>query len=81
MISRRRNIGEHIAREAELRDAYGDTVARTVITDLGARQDAHSERKKMHDFRGGKALTLQVAYDDLLDELNLLPAQKQGKGA
>ena len=81
VISRRRNIGEHIAREAELRDAYGDTVARTVITDLGARQDAHSERKKMHDFRGGKALTLQVAYDDLLDELNLLPAQKQGKGA
>lgn len=81
VIGRRRNTGEHIAREAELRDAYGDTVARTMIPELAARQDAHSERKKIHDFRGGKAVALRVAYDDLLDELGLVPSREDVKGA
>lgn len=81
VIGRRRNTGEHIAREAELRSAYGDTVARTMIPELAARQDAHSERKKIHDFRGGKAVALQVAYNDLLDELNLVPTSEHVKGA
>lgn len=71
IISRRQNKGEHIDRERELREAYGDLVARTVIPDLGARQDAHSAEVPIHEFRGGKALSLQVAYDDLLDELGI----------
>jgi len=45
--------------------------ARTVIPDLGARQDAHSAEVPMHQFRGGRSLSLQVAYDDLLDELGI----------
>lgn len=71
IISRRQNKGEHIDRERELREAYGDLVARTVIPDLGARQDAHSAEVPMHKFKGGRALSLQVAYDDLLDELGI----------
>lgn len=71
IVSRRQNKGEHIDRERELRDAYGDLVARTVIPDLGARQDAHSAEVPMHQFRGGRSLSLQVAYDDLLDELGI----------
>ena len=71
IISRRQNKGEHIDRERELRDAYGDLVARTVIPDLGARQDAHSAEGPMHKFKRGRALSLQVAYDDLLDELGI----------
>lgn len=71
IVSRRQNKGEHIDRERELRDAYGDLVARTVIPDLGARQDAHSAEVPMHQFRGGRSLSLQVAYDDLLNELGI----------
>jgi cellulose biosynthesis protein BcsQ len=71
IVSRRRATGEHIDRERELREAYGDLVARTVIPDLGARQDAHSAETPMHKFRGGKSLSLQVAYNDLLDELGI----------
>ncbi|MBF6138253.1 ParA family protein [Nocardia otitidiscaviarum] len=80
VVSRRRNVAEHNYRESELRTAYGTLgdgnrglVARTVIPDLAARQDAHSESKPMHLFRGGKALALQVAYTDLAKELGLLP--------
>lgn len=71
IISRRQNKGEHIDRERELRAAYGGLVANTVIPDLGARQDAHSAEVPMHKYRGGRALSLQVAYDDLLDELGI----------
>lgn len=51
-MSRRQNKGEHIDREKELREAYGDLVARTVIPDLAARQDAHSAEQPIHQFRG-----------------------------
>jgi|SRR5271166_481524 len=71
IISRRQNKGEHIDRERELRAAYGDLVAHTVIPDLGARQDAHSAEMPIHKYRGGKSLSLQVAYDDLLNELGI----------
>lgn len=71
IVSRRQNKGEHIFRERELRDAYGELVARTVIPDLAARQDAHSAEVPIHQFRGGRALSLQVAYDDLLNELGI----------
>jgi len=71
IISRRQNKGEHIDRERELRAAYGDLVAHTVIPDLGARQDAHSAEVPIHKYRGGRSLSLQVAYDDLLNELGI----------
>ncbi|ACY23996.1 Cobyrinic acid ac-diamide synthase (plasmid) [Gordonia bronchialis DSM 43247] len=71
VISRRRKTGEHQFRETELRAAYGDLVARTVIPELAARQDAHSAHTPIHKFRGGKALALQLAYTDLLAELDL----------
>lgn len=71
IVSRRQNKGEHIDREAELRQAYGDLVARTVIPDLAARQDAHSTETPIHKFRGGRSLTLQLAYSELLDELGI----------
>lgn len=51
IISRRQNKGEHIDRERELRTAYGDLVAKTVIPDLGARQDAHSAELPIHKYR------------------------------
>lgn len=81
VISQRRNTGEHNFREAELRSYWGTLgnasglVARTVIPALAARQDAHSSRKPIHEFRGGNAMALQVSHDDLAVELGLL----QGK--
>lgn len=82
VISKRKARGEHISREPELRAAYGTLgdgngglVARTVIPDLGAREDAHSAALPIHRFRGGKSLTLQVAYTDLAAELDLLPSE------
>lgn len=71
IVNRRRSTKEHEWREAELRQAYGDAVARTVIPELTARQDAHSEQVPIHKFARGKARTLQWAYLDLLDELPL----------
>lgn len=77
VLSRRRNTGEHIFREQELRDSYGDLVARTIIPELAARQDAHSLRQPIHQFRGGRALSLQTAYSDLLTELAILSGGTQ----
>lgn len=71
VLSRKRTTGEHRFREAELRDTYGDLVARTAIPELSARQDAHSTHTPIHKFSGGKALALQVAYTDLLSELSI----------
>ncbi|MGY4103791.1 ParA family protein [Nocardia sp. R16R-3T] len=80
VVSKRKARGEHNSREPELRTAYGTLgdgngglVARTVIPDLGAREDADSASVPMHQFRGGKAIALQVAYTDLATELGLLP--------
>lgn len=81
VISRRRNNGEHIFRESELRAAYGDLVAKTVIHELAARQDAHSAQMRMHEYRGGKSLALQVAYTDLLAELPIELPIKIGERA
>lgn len=69
VISKRKNNGEQNFREDELRSAYGSLVASTVIPELAARQDAHSMAMPIHQFKGGKSLTLQVAYSDLLDEI------------
>lgn len=69
VLSRKRATGEHQFRERELRDTYGDLVAKTAIPELTARQDAHSSHTPIHKFAGGKALALQVAYTDLLSEL------------
>ncbi len=69
IVSKRKNNGEQNFREAELREAYGAVVAKTVIPELAARQDAHSMAMPIHQFRGGRALTLQVAYSDLLAEI------------
>lgn len=71
VISRKRNTGEHTFREQELRAAYGDLVASTSIPELAARQDAHSAHTPIHKYRGGRSLALQLAYSDLIDELNL----------
>ncbi len=71
VLSRKRKTGEHQFRERELRDTYGDLVAKTSIPELTARQDAHSSHTPIHSFTGGKALALQVAYTDLLAELAL----------
>lgn len=69
VLSRKRTTGEHKFRESELRETYGDLVAKTAIPELAARQDAHSTHTPIHKFAGGKALALQVAYTDLLSEL------------
>lgn len=69
VINRWRGVNEHRARETELREVFGPLVATTKIPELVARQDAHSARTPIHDWRGGRALSLQVAYDDLLTEL------------
>ena len=60
---------EHRVRETELRNAFGDLIARTMIPQLAARQDAHFAQTAIHQFRGGRAMTLQLAYDELLTEL------------
>eukprot|EP01133_Synstelium_polycarpum_P026605 gene26605-31997_t len=72
VISRKRSTGEHEFRESELRETYGSLVAKTSIPELAARQDAHSNRTPIHQFKGGKALTLQLAYSDLLAELPIV---------
>ncbi|WP_216915209.1 ParA family protein [Nocardia noduli] len=77
VVSKHRGIGEHAFRETELRESYGTygqggKVCRTVVPDLAARQDAHSARTPIHGFRGGKSLSLQVAYTDLAVELGLV---------
>ncbi|WP_231983016.1 ParA family protein [Nocardia sp. 852002-20019_SCH5090214] len=75
VVSKHRGIGEHLFRESELRGAYGTygrdggKVCRTTIPDYAARQDAHSARLPIHQFRGGKSLSLQIAYTDLAAEL------------
>lgn len=69
VLSRKRTTGEHQWRERELREAYGPLVANTAIPELAARQDAHSAHTPIHQFKGGRSLSLQVAYNDLLDEL------------
>lgn len=70
IISRRKTQPkEHQERERELRDFYGDKVAKTVIPELAARQDAHSEQAPIHAYSRSKFRTLQRAYSDLLDEL------------
>lgn len=69
VLSRKRVTGEHRFRESELRETYGELVAKTAIPELTARQDAHSTHTPIHRFTGGKALALQVAYTDLLSEL------------
>ncbi|WP_064076524.1 ParA family protein [Prescottella equi] len=71
VLSRKRATGEHRFRESELRDTYGELVAKTAIPELAARQDAHSTHTPIHKFTGGKALALQVAYTDLLAELSI----------
>jgi cellulose biosynthesis protein BcsQ len=69
VLSRKRATGEHRFRESELRETYGELVAKTAIPELTARQDAHSTHTPIHRFTGGKAFALQVAYTDLLSEL------------
>lgn len=69
IINRRRGTKEHDFREEELREAYGPLVARTVIPDYTARQDAHSVGRPIHEHVGGKSIALQVAYNDLIAEL------------
>ena len=71
VLSRRRDTKEHRWREDELRQAYGDVVAKTMIPELTARQDAHSEQVPIHKFFRGKARTLHWTYSDLLNELPL----------
>ena len=71
VLSRRRGTAEHNFRETELREGYGDLVARTIIPELATRQDAYSARTPIHQFRGGRAISLQTAYSDLLAELSL----------
>lgn len=78
VLSRKRVTGEHRFRESELRDTYGELVAKTAIPELAARQDAHSTHAPIHKFSGGKALALQVAYTDLLSEL---PINAEGAAA
>ena len=69
VLSRRRKTGEHNFRESELRTNYGELVASTAIPELAARQDAHSTHTPIHQFIGGKAISLRLAYSELLDEL------------
>ena len=71
VISRKRNTGEHAFRENELSEIYGDRVARYSIPELAARQDAHSSHVPVHKWKGGKAISLQVAYTGLLEELKI----------
>ncbi len=66
VLSRRRGTAEHNFRETELREVYGDLVARTIIPELATRQDAHSARTPIHQFRGGRAISLQTAYSIFL---------------
>lgn len=81
VISKRRQTGEHVFREDELRSTYGGLVARTMIPELAARQDAHSSRTPIHQFKGGNALALRVAYSDLLAELPIkLSVQEENGG-
>lgn len=75
IINRADNTKERRVREQELREAYGDYVARTVIPSLVARADAHSAQQPIHQYTGGRAIALQMAYTDLAREV--LPKEKE----
>jgi hypothetical protein len=66
VINRWRGHNEHRVRETELRNAFGDLVARTMIPELAARQDAHSAQTAIHQFRGGRAMTLQLSRPETM---------------
>ena len=73
IINLRQHNGEHTFREKELRAEFGDLVATTTIPELVARKNAHSANTPIHQYRGRGALSLQVAYTDLLREI--LPSE------
>jgi chromosome partitioning protein len=73
VITKRENNNEQDFREDEIRDVYGPLVARTVIPKRAAWNDAHGMSKPIHTMAGNKgALTLSVAFTDLLDELPII---------
>lgn len=73
VISRKRGFVEHDLWEGELRREYGELVAKSYIPELAARQVADRAHIPIHHYRAGNALSLQVAYSDLLNELPFAP--------
>ncbi|MCW4356134.1 AAA family ATPase [Hoyosella sp. YIM 151337] len=71
----------HDFHEGELRRYYGDLVARTIVPHLTARADAHESQQSPYAWTRGKAVSLRVAYDGLLDELGLKVDGRKNNGA
>lgn len=72
-ITRRERTGEENYREDELREVYGDMVARTVIPKRTAWTDINGLAEPIHSIRGNAgARALSGAFTDLFQELPLL---------
>ncbi len=70
VVTRREKTGEEDFREEELRDVYGDLVAKTVIPKRAAWKDANGRSEPIHAVKGSAgARSLSVAFSDLLAEL------------
>lgn len=72
VVSRTRRHKVEVRFEDELRAEYGELVARTIVPERTARQDAHAIRTPIHKYVGDGTIALQVAYTDLLAELRIL---------
>jgi chromosome partitioning protein len=70
VITLRAQTAEEDFREAELRDVYGDLVAKTVIPKRAAWRDANGRSVPIHSVKSSDgARAISVAYTDLLNEL------------
>lgn len=73
VVTRREKTGEEDFREEELRDVYGDLVAKTVIPKRAAWKDANGRCEPIHGVTGNAgARALAGAFSDLLNELPIL---------
>lgn len=68
---REQQLVEQRFRENEIREAYGELVAKTMIPKRSAYPDSHGAGKPIHALSGSSAFSLQVAYDDLVVELGI----------
>ncbi|MCV7256809.1 AAA family ATPase [Mycobacterium hackensackense] len=80
VITKRENNGEEEFREAEIRDVYGDLVAKTVIPKRAAWKDANGLATPIHSMRGSAgARALSTAFTDLFLELPITEPVTAGR--
>ena len=69
LVNKRERMGEQDAREAELREAFGDLVLQTVLPKRADAQTAHGAATPITRWKGEGARTLSILLSDVYDEL------------